>query len=376
MDHTVSRTLILALLVAGCSETHETSRTSTSDQGGSRVSTDTIRLRAVGLVEDDRLATPVRLLSIGRHLVILDPSGDQLIKIVEGDNGKLIARFGRRGDGPGEFRSPWSLIEGNERTSTFWVFDFASRRLTEYQIPPLPLSTDSLPPQRIITLRSPASLSDVIWFGDTSILALGFFDHGRIGKFDSTGRFLDVVGPSPEAGSGIPVVVAQQAYQGVLNRKPDGTAIVVLTRHAGRVEFYSASDGKMITVSKPVDFSPQFSVANGARGPALATGQELRFGYISVATTHNAVVGLFSGHTRAEQPGQANFGSILHVLDWSGQLRAIATLQHPAIAIAIDSTGHILYAAEHSPKPAIRAYSIDELISGPGMRPQASNHRP
>ncbi|NIU77657.1 MAG: hypothetical protein GWN71_30125, partial [Gammaproteobacteria bacterium] len=91
---------------------------------------------------------------------------------------------------------------------------------------------------------------------------------------------------------------------------------------------------------RPFDFEPVFEVGRKNGQPSLATGADLRFGYVDVATTEDRIYALFSGQTRGgAPPGRAVFGLYVHVYDWTGQLREVLELDRPAISVAVTEDG-------------------------------------
>lgn len=364
MYHRVWLPIALVVLGVRC---HPVDQSSTSNEAGGGplapapaipAPLDTTVLKGTALVGADLLSMPARLAVVGRHLVILDIASDSCVLVVDRSTGREVARLGRRGAGPGEVKGPWSLASVAGSDSRFWVFDFSLRRLTEYDLDGTVASAERKAfTRRMVTLESPATVYDPIWLGDSVVVALGFFDRGRLAQFDSVGRFLRLVGPTPEAGRDVPVPVAQHAFQGSLARSPNGRALVVVTLHAGQIEVYQPH-GTLVTQRRVVDFGPRFRVVRGARGPAMVTGDDTRFGYISVATTPARVYALYSGFTRAERPGEASFGRVIHVFDWAGLTRGILKLDAPAVAIAVDDSAQTLYAIHHLPGPVVKAYSL------------------
>jgi hypothetical protein len=91
----------------------------------------------------------------------------------------------------------------------------------------------------------------------------------------------------------------------------------------------------------------------------MASGDDLRFGYVDVATTGSRIYGLFSGRRRGDFPrGQAVYARQIHVFDWAGELEAVLDLDSDVIAIAADERDRVLYAIRHDPLPAIVKYEL------------------
>ncbi len=92
----------------------------------------------------------------------------------------------------------------------------------------------------------------------------------------------------------------------------------------------------------------------------MGSGDDLRFGYVDVATTESRVYGLFSGRLRGEYPKAATYAREVHVFDWTGRLETVIHLDSDAIAIAVDERDDTLYTIRHDPLPAIMKYGLPD----------------
>ncbi|MBV9108013.1 MAG: hypothetical protein JO306_01245 [Gemmatimonadetes bacterium] len=308
------------------------------------------------LYAGDALAKPQWMGVVGPWLVVADHGGGPLLHVIDRHDRHLVASWGRTGGGPGEFRTIWSVVPGDLPESA-WIFDPTLSRLTLLDVGTLARG-EARPVRRMVLLRSDASAMDVRWNGDTALVGTGLFAKGRLAVFDSAGRLTRFAGPLPPARAGVPAQVAQHAYMGSLARHPSRGLFAIATRHADRLEIYAPDGSLLKTVRGPAGFDPVFTVQTRAGSPVLATGEDLRFGYVDLAAAGDRLFALYSGHTRAERPGWANFGDEVHVFDWDGRLRARYRLDHPALTIAVDASGPALYATRHEPVPAVVEYRI------------------
>lgn len=90
----------------------------------------------------------------------------------------------------------------------------------------------------------------------------------------------------------------------------------------------------------------------------MASGNELRFGYVAASATQGFVYGLYSGRSREELPGGAHYGTFVHEYDWEGKLRRVFKLDAYAIGIAVDPEESTLYVSRLYPTPAILRYQL------------------
>jgi hypothetical protein len=304
------------------------------------------------------LGNPGRLELIGDNLVIITGHADSAIRVIRASDGALVRSFGRAGEGPGEYRAAWALEPDRTSPTGFWVLDLRLQRLTYNDL-------EALPPRpgqaRLVRLAGAGPATSVVHMDDQSFLATGYFsEEGRLLKFDSDGEVLGILGPPPAGDSATHVTVRQHAYQSTIRRHPVQPLIAIGTRHADRLEIFRP-DGELVAAAPRVrNFEPVYRMRVVGGNPVMDTGEDLRFGYIDVAATEHGIYALYSGRTRREAPGEANFGEIVHVFDWSGTPRHTFVLGEPVLAITVDSPGRRLYATRHAPEPAILAFELPD----------------
>ncbi len=157
--------------------------------------------------------------------------------------------------------------------------------------------------------------------------------------------------------------MVQHVFQATLAIHPNRELIVAATRHASNIEIYR-TDGTVVGVFEgPLPVEPRYEIQNSAGRPTMATGSDLRFGYLDVTASAKHIYALFSGRTRAGFPGAANFGRFVHVFDWTGNFELAFELDAAVLTIAVDEDGHSLYATRHEPEPAVLRYTVRVLPS-------------
>ncbi|MFQ5679950.1 MAG: BF3164 family lipoprotein [Gemmatimonadota bacterium] len=311
------------------------------------------------LTASDRLGLPGAVERVGEYLVLTDGLGEAALHVVDRRTGEVRSSFGRNGEGPGEYRAPRS-IDAEPGGDAFWVFDIGLQRLTRVEL------REGLPARRpadspVLTLRASAPTTDPIRLAGGHLLALGFYPDGRLAEFDARGTLLRSVGPLPPNPSGVPPSVLQQAYLGRMKARPDRSLLAVGARYAGEIEIYRADGTLLHRVSGPSPVEPRFAVQETSHGPAMASGDDLRFAYLDVAATRERIYALFSGRTRGGFPGEANYGEYVHVFDWEGRFLEAFRLDADAIAIAADESEGRLYAVRHLPTPAVVEYRLPSM---------------
>lgn len=296
-------------------------------------------------------------------LVVLDVYGDSAIHVIRRSDGEPLHRFGRRGQGPGEFDGARSADPVPGRDDAFWVFDAALMRLTLVEL----TSNNGVATVNrdvFVNLDANTTLLDPVLVDDGFVSA-GFFSDGRLGRFDAKGKLIETVGEVPETTVGdFPAVVRQQAYQPKLRPNPSRTMLVLATRHSDQLELYRIDGTPIRRVYGPFRFEPT-SFDMGQRGEwiGMVPGTDLRFGYVGVAATDDRIYALFSGRTNGAFEREAPYGEYVHVYDWDGEFHGVLKLDRASLSIAVDPDGEELYATTEDPQPAVRVYSLPDAKS-------------
>jgi hypothetical protein len=338
--------VVSALAMAACGKEEDASASVHPQQAPQAV-----RITSEILLEDDRLGSPGSMAVVGDYLVVLDGHINPAVHVLRRADGVRVRAFGRNGSGPREFRGPRGIdpVAGNP---SFWVFDGRLQRLVHVD---LQRNTTAVG-DRSVTLRSDQLPMAAVWAADGSILSAGLFARGRLARFDRSGRMTGTVGRIPVDKG--PVAVVQHAYTGTLVARPDRGRFALLTRHADRVELFGNDGRPLLTVTGPAGFLPVYQAQSRAGYPVMASGDDLRFGYVDASATNSALYGLYSGRRRGEIPGYAHYGTFVHEYDWEGRLQRVFKLDAYAIGIAVDPEGTTLYASRLYPTPAILRYRL------------------
>ena len=129
-------------------------------------------LTAAVVSEANDLAFPTRLLVRDPWIFVLDVAADSALHLFRLADGTLYQSLGRRGRGPGEFWSAWS-ISSDRHSGDAWIYDISLARLTEIVVPSggrrvaYTGRTIQLAPQGIAT--------GAVWLDSTRLLVPGIF---------------------------------------------------------------------------------------------------------------------------------------------------------------------------------------------------------
>lgn len=302
----------------------------------------------------DSLGMPHLISVAGDYLLVADISSAASLHVLR--DGRHVGSFGREGKGPGEF-SAIRTIQPTPDGRGVWLYDPGNSRLTLLDLDSVAAGVRNAVRQ-ILVLRSDLLPMNAVRLSDTLIASSGLFTTGRLALFGQAGDLRRVIGPLPPSREGVPAPVAQHAYTGTLARHPTRPLLALATRHADRLEIYDVQDGVRREGRGPVHFEPRYEVQARGGVPFMATGDDLRFGYVDLAAAGDRLYALFSGRTRAERPGRANFGQQVHVFDWEGTLRSMIDLDEPVLSLAVTPDGRTLYAVRHDPVPAVFRFRL------------------
>lgn len=313
-----------------------------------------VALTGTLVYDGELLAMPTQIAVVNDRIAMVDGFAERPIHVLDA-SGEYIAGLGRSGEGPGEFEWPRALEPATDGDG-FWVYDMGLSRLTLVE----PDRWESIPASGRVTLpiHGPGMVTNVVHRGSGGFLAAGFFSEGRLGHFTRDGEWDGTSGDIPASEIEAPPEVLQHAYRGNLKANPSGSRLVFANRHAGFLEVFSSEGEPIRRIEGPFAFEPVFNVKMGEQGPSLATGDDLRFGYVDVATTNDRIYALFSGRTRAGHPDEAFYGRDVHVFDWGGTLLSVMHLDSDAMAIAVDPQRDRLLAVRHLPTPAVLSYRL------------------
>jgi hypothetical protein len=332
-------------------------------------------LQGETIADGEYLDSPGDLAVVGDRLVLLDRSAPW-VHVFRLPGGERIGSVGRDGDGPGEFRHAATLHDDPREPGAFWVFDGTLNRFTRLGF----THPDSLPvPREVVNVHGGSGIHfQPVWLDDSTIVSSGIFlkhPNIRLLVTDRAGRPTRTIGTLPEhpGAAPIPSTVLQHAYEARFALHPDRTLIAIGTRHADRLEIYRADGSLVRRIIGPDGFTPVFEVSQHAAGASMATGGDLRTGYLDLAATRRHVLALFSGGTRAELRGRTYSGKEVHVFDWSGERVATLALDERAFSIAVDTAGAgYLYAGRLDPIPSVVRYPLPSILAGrrtAGTRP-------
>jgi hypothetical protein len=322
-----------------------------------------IPLEGEVLGSGEELATPGNILVLDSLLVVIDRKNDKQLSILSKQSGRQLGSFGVKGNGPGEYRAPWTVSADPAVEDRLWVFDRQLRRLTRVDIGRMPLAPGFPKAETRTMTRS---------FTEVISLRSGMFvganpsaESARLAFVLPDGEIKARHAPLPSKPADIPIAAWQSAQQVHIAVDPSQKRIVAASAFADRIEIFDDGGRAAGVTERFFSFEPRFeagalSVRSRDDKTTMALGSETRIGYVSLALSKNFIYALFSGTTMGGSM-TATYGSYLHVFDFAGRNRGVYKFQGPVAAIAVEPDDSRLYATQHDPEPALLVYRLPAL---------------
>ena len=305
----------------------------------------------------DTLGIPSWITSTEDYIVVVDATSPPL-HVISMEKGTYLGSLGRSGEGPEEFTSVSSLIPDSENENSVWILEGICSRATKVNIQKS-LENNELSLARI-HFEGHTSLFDFEQLGSGGFAATGFINHGRLVHYDKEGGLERHMFEEPIVKDDVPVAVLQHAFQGYMTYNENLGRIAVGNRQADLLEIYSMHDSSRTVVHGPQQFLPVFDLEASGGTPVMATGQDLRFGFLDIGSTNSHIYVLYSGQTRSEAPGQANFGSTIVKYKWSGEPVSIYRLDRLILSFQINQD-ETLFASSHERSPSVIRFDLGDV---------------
>ena len=272
---------------------------------------------------------------------------DQQVRVkVYSGVGEFLTSFGRRGEGPGEFRIPVSISVGVD--GSVFVLDPGNLRISVFH-----LADSEYELEREIPLTFPPE--DLCVTGDDRLFLLGYREEFTIHEINALGEILHSMAPAVEAEDFRDTrwhLRVKQAYAtGFLVCPPDTDFLVFLSKHFGFVQAFDRGGSlawqhqiegfKGIRLRQTERGTLQFAPADGN----LSTSETAA----GIVDSGSERVTIQFGTTR---PGTDNDFSVIETrylsLQNGTEIERRTDLPHIG-----DSKGSLLVAFENSPFPKI-----------------------
>jgi TolB-like 6-blade propeller-like len=279
-------------------------------------------------------------------LLVGDQFSSPHLGVVELRTGRITARFGRDGEGPGEFRVPSWFVADAGRPGRMWVYDFQNRRLSLVRLDGRPK-----PVERELPVDAGVSLEAPVWT-DGGLIANGVFPDYTLLVMDSAGQ------PRRRIAADPPFTERQMPHatgRRLMNRSflapsPRGDRFALVYQFRNRVDFFRADGTRYGTVRAPRQTELRYRIGSG--GFLWEDGNEMT--YSSVKATDRYVYALFCGC----RLGRERPPSRLHLFRWNGDFVREIALDRAVTAFAVSPDDAAVYGGVEEPYPAIGEWRL------------------
>ena len=127
----------------------------------------------------DTVGSIVDLALVGDRIVALDAMLDPSIHVFDVESVRHLASYGRRGDGPGEFKDPEQIVTGaSDSPDDVWILDGVHQRLTRLSLGELEAGATVAP--ETFSMDGP-NAGSLVRIPDGRVVRRRL-DHGRPGR--------------------------------------------------------------------------------------------------------------------------------------------------------------------------------------------------
>ncbi|MYE34667.1 MAG: hypothetical protein F4X23_07415 [Gemmatimonadales bacterium] len=306
---------------------------------------------------DDSLGWVVDLGLAGGRLVGIDALLDPSVHVFDLGSLERLASYGRRGDGPGEFKDPEQIVPGGtDSPDEVWILDGVHQRLTRLSLDEI--VTGSLVEPETFQMDGP-NAGSLVRAPDSHWFAGGWITGGRVARYRPDRSYDRTILGFP-AGAAAPGMTLLQAYESRVVADPAGGRLAAATLLGGLLEIFDYDGASIAQAAVPDAFQPTWRQGRSRGGRAvMSLGPETRYGFTDLVATERRVYGLFSGRSVAE-PGTPWATTQVQLYSWDGAYLGTLQLGRAAEAITVDASDTWLYASGPDPEPWVGRFRLPE----------------
>lgn len=283
--------------------------------------------------------TSVRI--YGDTLLVTDRLGDSLIVSVDIATNAVIARFGRHGDGPNEYRDArW--VTRNPADSSTWIYDYQNRRMTRLGS----LAGHDAAEREQMVFSTVVSPMQPVWTA-TGLLSNGYFSDDVLLRMDHTGAGIAWTGAAAPSTPAIEPLagVRLRLNRTRMARHPSEPRAAVAYQAHNRLDLLHLDSRRATVVKGPFDVDARYVTARADDGGAqFGWADGFEQAYVAVDASNEHVYALFCGvcMDRSELPRR------VHVFDWSGQFVRELVLTRGVSVLAVSEDDSVLVGATNT----------------------------
>lgn len=283
------------------------------------------------------------------HLLALDQLLSYHLATIDLSDGST-KHFGRHGEGPGEFRVPFSASFVQD-TDHAWVYDFELNRFSLLDLggdEPKLLRTKAGP--REIQLLDPVLSNGLIsntLSADASLLIAADGSDGGASRIVNLRSPFDAVDhPDPLA--------RRLLSRTFLSPSPDGSRVALAYQFANQIEILTSAGVHLSTSSGPRDANPSYRFQAGR----FFWNDDNVSLYGGITTSDRHIYVLYCG---CRFSGEQTMWRI-HIFDWEGAFIGEIAVDRPISSLTVARDDSRLWAFVEEPHPAIVEWSGPDIL--------------
>lgn len=303
---------------------------------------------------DDSLGWIIDLALAGGRLVGIDALLDPGVHVFHPQSVERLGSYGKRGDGPGEFKDPEQIVPVPDSPDEVWILDGVHQRLTRLSLSEIEAGSVVTPetfrmdgPNAGSLVRAPNGQ----WF------AGGWITGGRVARYRADRSYdRTILGFPPEVEA--PGMTLLQAYESRVVANPAGHRLAAGTLLGGLLDIIDYDGTLIAQAAVPGGFQPVWRQGRSRDGRAvMSLGPEARYGFTDLVGTERYVYGLFSGRS-VDGLGTPWATTHVQVYTWDGNYVKTLHLDRAAEAITVDASDTWLYATGPDPAPWVGRFLL------------------
>ncbi|MEX2512716.1 MAG: BF3164 family lipoprotein [Cyclobacteriaceae bacterium] len=282
---------------------------------------------------DSQLVRPRSILVTNDEIILSVRREDSLIQVLSKD-GKYLRSFMRKGSGPNEAMSAMEigLVGNRDRNENIFVYDGIKKSIFKVM------------PDSIAEIKLQELYQSVIPVDDTLLIAQGLERVTKFSVIDYNGNILNNFGENPEHPASNNPFILNQAYNSTIKYNKSKKYLLSAAKLTDRIEFYNIDDLQLkLLIRGPVYYEPIFHEVNNNNYPTFSQNEQGRFSFVDFVSGKETLYFLYSGYSREERPGIANFGDKIFCFDSSGNAIAGYQLDHYLLGIDVDEINGKIY---------------------------------
>jgi hypothetical protein len=290
---------------------------------------------------------------VGDYVLVADREMDPHLTLLDRRDGAIVSRFGRDGEGPGEFRNPAWIVPSFDGPPVIWVFDFGTQRFTALRIG----ADATLTVAEERRFNPPAPVQNPIWL-DGRVLTNGLFSDFTLLLAEGDGTPLSRIRTNPpftDERLAHPVG-RYMANRNWLAATPSGDRFVLAYQFDSRIDVFNRDATWSVSARGPRPVTPSFRVT----GNRFFWNDENEMAYRWVAATERYVYALFCGCKKEEEDPSTT----IQVFRWDGTFVDEFTTEHPLTAFDVTPDDSTLYGGYEAPHPFLGEWHLPAYLKG------------